>query len=166
MAQRGEPVIEIRRGEVGDVAAVWPLWAGMVEHHRAVAGDDWPVRTAEAAWAIRREQYVGWLEDGSGTLLLATDDDELVGYAMLQVQTSGATWDLGASIGELESLAVAPEARGAGVGHRLMEECRALLREAGIEYWTVGVVEVNEGAVRLYEREGFRPFYRQMLGSV
>ncbi|WP_158294043.1 hypothetical protein [Kribbella sp. VKM Ac-2568] len=46
--------------------------------HRAVARDDWPVRTAEAAWAIRRERYAGWLENGSGTLLLATDADKLV----------------------------------------------------------------------------------------
>lgn len=158
--------IEVRRGAVADVESVWPLWASMVEHHRVVAGDDWPVRSAEAAWAIRREQYVGWLDDGSGTLLLATTEAGLIGYAVLQIQSSGATWDLGPSIGELESLAVAPEARGAGVGHRLMDECRALLREHGVEYWTVGVVEVNEDAVRLYLREGFRPYYRQLLGPV
>jgi ribosomal protein S18 acetylase RimI-like enzyme len=158
--------IEVRRGVAADVASLEPLWASMVEHHRAVAGDDWPVRTADAAWAIRREQYAGWLADGSGTLLLATTGERLVGYAMLQVQPPGATWDLGESIGELESLAVAPEARGAGIGHRLMDECRAILRDCGVTYWTVGVVEVNEGAVRLYEREGFRPYYRQLLGRV
>ncbi|GAA1624431.1 hypothetical protein GCM10009744_09870 [Kribbella alba] len=159
-------MLAVKQGSVADVGSVWPLWASMVEHHRAVAGEDWPVRTAEAAWAIRREQYVGWLTDGSGTLLLATTDAGLVGYAMLQIQPSGASWDLGPSIGELESLAVVPEARGQGVGHRLMGECRKLLRERGIDHWTVGVVEANEDAVRLYLREGFKPYYRQLLGRV
>jgi ribosomal protein S18 acetylase RimI-like enzyme len=42
--------------------------------------------------------------------------------------SAGATWDLGPSVGELESLAVAPEGRRAGIGHRLIDECRALLR--------------------------------------
>ncbi|HEY8674834.1 MAG TPA: hypothetical protein VIO13_02545 [Candidatus Dormibacteraeota bacterium] len=29
-----------------------------------------------------------------------------------------------------------------------------------------GVDESNAGAVRFYEREGFRPFYRNMLAAV
>ena len=32
--------------------------------------------------------------------------------------------------------------------------------------WAVGVVEANAGAVRLYERAGFRPYYRNLLGRV
>jgi hypothetical protein len=40
------------------------------------------------------------------------------------------------------------------------------LREDGISHWAVAVVEANAGATRLYEREGFRPFYRQLLGEV
>jgi ribosomal protein S18 acetylase RimI-like enzyme len=138
----------------------------MVDHHRVVAGDDWPVRSAQAAWAIRGDQYVGWLTDGSATLLLATTSAGPAGYAMLRIQPSGATWDLGPSVGELESLAVAPEARSAGIGHRLIDECRALLRASQVEYWSVSVVESNEDAVRLYLREGFQPFYRHLLGPV
>jgi hypothetical protein len=30
----------------------------------------------------------------------------------------------------------------------------------------VAGVETNSDAVRLYEREGFRPFYRQLLGRL
>ena len=62
--------------------------------------------------------------------------------------------------------AVLPEARGAGVGTDLIAACRHELRNRGIEYWAVGYVEANHGAQRLYEREGFRPYYRNMLGRV
>ncbi len=162
------PAARVRRGTLDAVAALEPLWASMVEHHRAVAGEAWPVRPAEAAWRVRREQYRAWLTDGSGTLFVATlgEATDAVGYAMLRVHEPGATWDLGAQVGEVESLAVAPSARGAGVGSALMAACRDELSSHGIVYWTVAVVEANAGAVRLYEREGFRPYYRLLLGGV
>ena len=77
----------------------------------------------------------------------------------------GATWDLGERIGEVESLSVAPEARGHGVGSALLEAARERFIAQGLEYWSVAVVEENRGAVALYERAGFGPYYRQLLGG-
>jgi ribosomal protein S18 acetylase RimI-like enzyme len=149
---------------------VGPLFKGMVEHHRLVTGDQWPVREAEQAWQRRRRQYSGWLADGRSWLLLAVDAASAgrpaAGYAMVRLTEPGPTWDLGAALGELESLAVAEQTRGLGVGTMLMDAGRELLRARGAGYWTVGVVEVNTDAVRLYEREGFQPFYRQLLGPI
>jgi ribosomal protein S18 acetylase RimI-like enzyme len=73
---------------------------------------------------------------------------------------------LGDEIGELESLSVTAGARGHGVGTMLIDRARALLRERGVRYWSVAVVESNIDAVRLYEREGFQPYYRQLLGKI
>ncbi len=153
---------------MADVEALEPLWVSMVEHHRAVAGAQWPVRTADAAWRIRQAEYRAWLTDGSGTLFTATlgEAPAPAGYAMLRVHKPGASWDLGALMGEVESLAVAATARGAGVGSALMAACREELKSRGVTYWSVAVVEANAGAVRLYEREGFRSFYRLLLGEV
>lgn len=155
---------------LADVDRVERLWHSMVEHHREVAGAEWPVKTAADAWQVRRVQYVEWLSAGSGWLLLATPADDpggdAVGYAVVRVDEPGATWALGAAVGELESLAVADRARGAGVGSALMAAGRDILRERGVEYWSVAVVEANADAVRLYERAGFRPYYRNLLGRV
>jgi ribosomal protein S18 acetylase RimI-like enzyme len=146
---------------------VEPLFRGMVEHHRAVAGMEWPVRESGEAWRRRREQYAEWLAGEGFWLLLAFDETgAAIGYAALKVIESGPTWDLGERIAELESLAVAEQARGSGVGAALMRECREVLRAEGIPFWEVGVVESNEGAVRFYEREGFRRYYRYMLADV
>jgi ribosomal protein S18 acetylase RimI-like enzyme len=149
---------------------VGPLFRGMVEHHRLVAGEDWPVREAGAAWDRRRRQYADWLSGDRAWLLLAVSQaapqEPAAGYAMVRLTEPGPSWDLGEVAGELESLAVADYARGAGIGTRLMDAARDLLRAQGARYWSVGVVEANTGAVRLYERSGFRPYYRELLGRL
>lgn len=155
--------MDVRRAGVEALDLVEPLWAGMVEHHREVAGI--PVRALADTWAQRRGEYERWLGDGSGTLFLAGGDPP-AGYAMLRVGTPGATFDLGERIGDVESLSVSPDARGAGVGSALLQACREELRRQGIEWWVISVVEANEGAIRLYEREGFGSFYRTMAGRV
>ena len=160
-------VIEADAGRLDEVG---PLFKGMVEHHRVVTGDQWPVRDAGQAWQRRRRQYSAWLADGRSWLLLAVDaasaSRPAAGYAMVRLTEPGPTWDLGASLGQLESLAVAEQARGLGLGTMLMDASRDLLRARVAGYWTVGVVEINTDAVRLYEREGFQPFYRQLLGRI
>ncbi len=160
--------VEVERAGIDAVESLMPLWMSMVDHHREVAGADWPVRASDASWLTRREEYGLWLTDGSGTLLVARagGTGPSLGYAMLRLHEPGATWDLGGQVGEVESLAVAADARGAGVGSALLAACRAELRSRGIAYWSVAVVEANAGAVHLYEREGFRPYYRLMLGEV
>ncbi len=155
----------------GRLDEVGPLFMEMVEHHRKVAGSEWPVREAHDAWTMRRKEYHSWLEAGRCWLLLAVQgkrggDQRAVGYAVVRLSPSGPTWDLGSDIGELESLAVAEDARGAGVGSQLMAVARELMRNQGIAFWLVGVVESNLDAVRFYEREGFRRYYRYLLGDV
>ena len=135
-----------------------------------MTGETWPVRDAQQAWQRQRRQYTAWLADGRAWLLLAIEAASAgrpaAGYAMVRLTEPGPTWDLGTAVGELESLAVAERARGHGVGTMLMDASRELLRTHGAGYWSVGVVEVNSDAVRRYEREGFRPFYRQLLGRL
>ena len=161
--------IRIVEAGVGDLERVEPLWRSMVEFHRHLSGAEWPVRTAEGAWELRSAQYREWLGGEGCWLLLAVDaeaGEEACGYAVLRLVEPGPTWELGERIGEIESLAVAEGARGSGAGTALIEAARDLLRARGIRYWTVGVVEKNAGATRLYRRHGFRNYYRQLLGLV
>jgi ribosomal protein S18 acetylase RimI-like enzyme len=160
-------IVELGAGEVDRVEA---LWGEMVAFHGEVTAGEWPVRSAADAWARRRPQYVEWLTSGKGRMFAAVPAADAagtaLGYAAVVTEPPGPTWELGERAGELESLVVAATARGAGIGTALIERCRETLREAGIEYWTVGVVEGNDGAARLYERAGFRPFFRDLGGRV
>jgi len=56
---------------------------------------------------------------------------------------------------EVRLLAVAPEARGKGVGVALMRECVARARASGAARLTLHTTEMMQAAVRLYERMGF-----------
>ena len=156
--------VEIAVGD--DVDDVGPLWRAMVGHHRELAGDDLPVREPGESWAICRADYQRWLADGSGLLLLAREGTATVGYAFLRLLPSGQTFDFGERRGEVDALAVVPEARGSGVGTALLERAREELRRRGCRYWTIGVMEANAGAAALYERVGFRPWLRELAAPL
>jgi ribosomal protein S18 acetylase RimI-like enzyme len=156
--------IEITSGSLTDLDSLAPLWMAMVEHHRAVVSGRVPVRPAGEAWERRRRQYESWLQDGSGLLFLArrAAADEVIGYAMCRLLPSGPTFDLGDVWGEVESLAVSPQARGEGAGTALLWAVRAELEKRGCHHWSISVAADNTGAVRLYERVGFRPLVQMM----
>lgn len=160
---------QVEELDVSQVDRVEPLFMQLVDFHREVVEGAWPVRSVDTAWAHRRAEYVEWLSSGSARMLVAVpagEDAQPRGYAVLSIKSSSASWDVGERIGEMETLAVAEDARGEGIGSLLIDACRDLLRAEGITHWGVAVVEVNEGATRLYERAGFRPFYRQLLAEV
>ena len=154
---------------VGEVDLVEGLWKELAAHHREVTGDGLPGRDPDESWRLRRAQYVGWLESGEGMLFLVPGEGAEgapLGYAFLRVGSSGPTWNLGDRVGDLESLSVTAAARGRGIGTELIAHCRERLRELGITWWTVTAVSANAGAIALYEREGFRDFWRSLIAPV
>ena len=155
-------------GTDDDLGLVAPLWRSMVEHHRQVARDALPIRGADDAWTMRRSEYRAWLDDGSGALLLARADGPRApaGYEFCRLVRSGPTFDFGRARGEVESLVVAPDARGRGVGTALLDACRRHLRGRGCTHWTVSVMAANDGAVQLYRRAGFRPWLLELAAPL
>ena len=84
---------------------------------------------------MRRREYGKWLSDGSGLVLTGrTDTASPQGYAFLRTVPSGPTFDFGPRRGEVESLVVAPAARGMGIGTALLKAAREELRRLGCAY--------------------------------
>jgi GNAT superfamily N-acetyltransferase len=67
-----------------------------------------------------------------------------------------ATWPRGGHTALLESLSVAPAARGSGLGAVLVQRVREECAKEGFNSLTVGTVFGNRDAIRFYEREGFQ----------
>jgi ribosomal protein S18 acetylase RimI-like enzyme len=114
------------------------------------------------SWDTRRVQYADLLAKPDTTLLLALVDDALVGYGLAHVLARDETWVAdtwvtGERIGEIESLSVLPEHRGAGIGSALLDALEQALTAAGVVDLVIGVLPGNAAAIRLYERRGFLP---------
>jgi ribosomal protein S18 acetylase RimI-like enzyme len=159
--------ISVSRGTESDVDSLASLWMSMVEHHRGLVGERWPVRPGQHAWELRQAQYRRWLSDGTGLLFVARGDGIAfpVGYAFCVLSQSGPTFDLGEMRADVDSLVVSEDARSGGIGTRLLDACRAELRRRDIRYWSIGVVDANEEAIALYERLGFRAFTRSLMAT-
>lgn len=90
--------------------------------------------------------FRGLLRRQSATLLVAERAGEVVGYAALWFAADEA---------ELGDLAVLPEARGRGLGRRLLDAALAEAMRRGAKKVYLEVRESNAAARRLYERAGF-----------
>ena len=94
--------------------------------------------------------------------LVALSDGQVVGWTALSPVSERCVY---AGVAE-ESVYVASEARGRGIGQALLEELIRGSEHAGI--WTIqtGVFPENEASLRLHERVGFRTVgVRQRLGQ-
>lgn len=155
---------EARVGEAGAerIDELEPLWRALYEHHRDVARDVGKVNPYGESWRRRRRQYEEWLAGDDHALIAADRDGRLIGYAVVSFNPPPATWDFGRAAVEIETLSVLPEERGTGVGEALMRAAERWARARGADTLTVGLLHSNDGALRFYEREGFRSFYLEL----
>jgi ribosomal protein S18 acetylase RimI-like enzyme len=156
------PTVTISPLDPAQVDVVEPLWNAMREHHAETMPQHGPVRSREASWAMRRERYTEWLAEPASFGLLARDAaGEVLGYAIVTDLGPETTFERD-RVGCLESIAVLPSARRAGVGSALIAAARAGAAERGIPELTLTVFSANASALAFYARHGFAP-YLQVL---
>jgi ribosomal protein S18 acetylase RimI-like enzyme len=141
---------------VDDVERLRDLWLSLHHQHRAISPVPL-VEDDEASWTARRKLYREWLAAGDAFGLLAERDGAAVGYAVCcLLDGPDDTFPVGARYGDLYSLCVAEEARGRGIGTRLLDEVDRELERRGVHDLRISVIAGNERAQRLYERRGLR----------
>ena len=150
---------EIRSLPVREIERLRGLWLELRSHHETVA-PQLPAHVSEDdSWERRRALYETWLAEPDAFALVAAKpgEDEPLGYALVSIDGPDDTWETGGRRAELQTLAVAPHARGDGVGGRLMDAVGAQLDRLGIPGLFVAVVATNTDAIRFYERRDFVP---------
>jgi ribosomal protein S18 acetylase RimI-like enzyme len=108
-------------------------------------------------------QATAWWEDllaetaaGRAAVCAAYDDGHLVGLGEWR------RYELAPQVqnADLEKVFVSRRARGGGIGRLLMEDLVEQARAAGVETLTLQCRGNNHGAIRLYQRLGFREYGR------
>ncbi|MGF1663928.1 MAG: ribosomal protein S18-alanine N-acetyltransferase [Kineosporiaceae bacterium] len=132
----------------------WDITAAVEIEQRAFPDDAWSVETFWAELAERATRRYVVAETGG----------RLVGYAGIAVVGAEA---------DLQTIAVAAEARGAGLGRRLLAEVTAAAAAEGVRRLLLEVRADNPAAVALYRSAGWdetgrrRGYYRRSdAGSV
>ncbi|MDQ4072323.1 MAG: GNAT family N-acetyltransferase [Actinomycetota bacterium] len=163
-----ESAITIVRAGLERVDDLEPLWGALQVHHAELAPTlkGARARSAEEAWTLRRRKYLTALAEPDAFVIIAEQAARAVGYAVVTVGEGPSGWDLGERVAEVETLAVLPEARGRGVGTRLMDAVEAELPRLGIAMFGVLVIAANEEAMRFYEERGLTPVSRVLIGRV
>ena len=148
---------EIIRAGAEALEELRPLWLALRDHHGHVMPHLGPVRDDDDSWRVRRSDYNRWLAEPGAFVLIAHEEGRAVGYALVRPNDEvSATWPRGGHSALLESLSVAPAARGSGLGAVLVQRVREECAKEGFASLTVGTVFGNRDAIRFYEREGFR----------
>jgi ribosomal protein S18 acetylase RimI-like enzyme len=114
-----------------------------------LAGRDWRYRKSRD---IDRD-----IDELGAQVAVASDDDSgtVVGYVTMQS-------DFETRIGWIHNLAVAQEARGQGLGRRLIEHALAHFRSAGMTIAKIETLEQNAVGRHLYPSLGFVEVARQI----
>ncbi|MCF2527690.1 GNAT family N-acetyltransferase [Yinghuangia soli] len=152
-----ETRVVVRQGGAELVDRLAPLWLALLAHHQAIA-PDYAYQDPESSWKLRSTYYREWLAEPGSFVLLATVAEVPVGYALVHVKEGpSSTWAIGDRTAELETLSVAPDRRGQGIGTLLLDAVDDELSAAGIDDLFIGALAANTEALRLYERRGLRP---------
>jgi ribosomal protein S18 acetylase RimI-like enzyme len=142
-------MVTIEPATTDDVSAVLDLWVDLADDQRRhgshIHGEG--NRTAMRAPMVEAA--------ATDRLDVARDGPELVGYVRYDVERGMRSQDV--IRGWIQDLFVVPGRRDEGIGSALLAAAETALARRGVDVVAVEAMADNEGAVRLYERHGFRP---------
>lgn len=138
-----------------DLAAVRALFGELHETERRI---DPRMRPTGAIADAYLAQMQARCEDWDGAVLVAEEGDAVVGYVCVYRRyVSEELDDPPDETGYVSDLVVAEAARGRGIGRALLRAAEACVREAGVASVRLSVLAGNDGAIALYEAQGFTP---------
>lgn len=141
--------MRIEPAEPDETGAVADLWVRLAVGQRAFGS-----HLASEANRTRIEESMAH-HVAEGNLLVAREDDALLGFVMFSIERRLYVAD--ETRGLVHNLFVVPEKRGEGIGSALLEAAERALREDGAAVIGIEVLADNEDARRFYDERGYRP---------
>ena len=147
--------LSVRKAVIEDAAALHRLYHQLDRHH----ADLLPEVFRPLGRDPRSEAFIGdVLDDPRAAFFVAVLDGEVVGF--LEIRISGPP-DFPVfrkrDFAYIENTAVDASLRGRGIGEALFDAALEWAASHGVDRIQTSVWNENTGAVRFYERRGFRP---------
>jgi ribosomal protein S18 acetylase RimI-like enzyme len=150
------PTLAVRRVDPAPLDDLEPLWLTLHHHHQQTTTAVPILRDDELSWRQRRAWYTRMIANEHGFVVVAYFDATPIGYAFVRVHEGpDDTLDFGPRWGQVVTLAVRPEHRGAGVGTAIMDEAERQLAAIGVDNIEIDVMQGNDRAQSFYERRGY-----------
>ena len=127
---------------------------GAIHDVTLAAYEEYAARMPPPLWRGYRQNIVATLADPAPALQLVAEDAGAIAGAVL-LYPAVAVGDAARPWPEVRLLAVAPAARGRGVGGALMRECVARARATGAAVLSLHTTDLMRVAKAMYERMGF-----------
>ncbi|SRR6266542_3578258 len=148
--------VQVREAVVADADALGGIFLQMQQQAEAFE----PTLRAPLTRQKIVEVWAGQLAGtGPWVVFVAEVDGEVVGYIEARMQEGAPTANVFrmSRWGVIDGLGVTGEARGRGIGSALMDRAIAWIRAKGGGAAFVESGVRNDGGIRFYQREGFRP---------
>lgn len=100
---------------------------------------------------LSRRSFKSWISAQHGSLVVAEQHNELIGYGLLWCHK-------GTRLARLYSLAVDPEKRGMGIAHLLIQELERVAENNKRIYMRLEVAKKNKAAIAFYLKNGYTVF--------
>lgn len=126
--------LELRDAQLGDLSALDTL------EQRCFSND-----------RLSRRRLRHWIGASNREFVVAMRGEQILGYGLVLLHR-------GTRLARLYSLAVAPEARGLGLGRKLLTALEAATARRGRLYMRLEVGEHNQQAIGLYQSLGYQRF--------
>jgi ribosomal protein S18 acetylase RimI-like enzyme len=147
-------MVETRRAQPEDIAAIVPLWLSLMREHEArdprfrLAGDP-----AEAY----AEGLANVMQNPDAVVYLATLEGAPAGYLIALVLANPSFFEV-ERYGFIAEMAVAPEHRRSGVGKELWSRAKRWFLRKGVKVAQLNVSPLNEPGLAFWNSVGFRDF--------
>lgn len=139
--------VTVRPARQGDLEKIVDLQLELGEHHRELEPDNPRYQIDRAQWA----SLINKAFDGAtSAFLVAVRDDQVWGFVRFSMVDK--PWGVGC---EMDTLVVDRNARGQGLGRRLLEHAEAAARLAGARAIRANVLSRSPSGREFYERNGY-----------
>ena len=134
-------------------------------HDDHVKGDNTVFRKVESV--MPEEYYLELLEQDQSTVLIAREENKIIGFAVISIETSPVFPSLvQRRFAYIHDFGVDQSEKRKGIGSLLFEACLKWAKEKKVDEVELNVWEFNEEAIAFYRKHSMKTISRKMRVAI